>query len=227
MRDVFRAHFRDRFARCPDLRLQEFRSYLADFPRLGSRHLLNAKSVMRWSRSASTSCLDYMVYPTKCTWGFQPGFRRWISMMYHSGFGERKAFEGVRDRAFGPAGLPLLRRLRDEGMNPAQRDVPFPGPLTARLSAFANDITVFVSRRLAVGEYERVGAKVNFDKSEGLRLGAWRGSENLPGPFRWSDGHIRILGVWSGPTSSWSEIGWKHKLRWMLWWEPSFQVGCP
>ena len=33
MRDVFRAHFCDRFARCPDLPLQEFRSYLADFPR--------------------------------------------------------------------------------------------------------------------------------------------------------------------------------------------------
>ena len=36
MRDAFRAHFRDRFARCPDLPLQEFRSYLADFPRLGA-----------------------------------------------------------------------------------------------------------------------------------------------------------------------------------------------
>ena len=36
MRDAFRAHFRDRFARCPDLSLQEFRSYLTDFPRLGT-----------------------------------------------------------------------------------------------------------------------------------------------------------------------------------------------
>ena len=36
MRDAFRAHFRDRFARCPDLPLQEFRSYLTDFPRLGA-----------------------------------------------------------------------------------------------------------------------------------------------------------------------------------------------
>ena len=34
MRDAFRAHFRDRFARCPDLLIREFRSYLADFPRL-------------------------------------------------------------------------------------------------------------------------------------------------------------------------------------------------
>ena len=71
---------------------------------------------------------------------------------------------------------PLLRRLRDEGTNPALCGVPFVGPLTARVSMFPDDITVFVSRRLdieavnkAVGDYERiVGAKVNFDKSEGL-----------------------------------------------------------
>ena len=36
------------------------------------------------------------------------------------------------------------------------------------------------------------GAKVNFDKSEGLRLGAWTGSNTLPGPIRWSDEPIRI-----------------------------------
>ena len=53
MRDAFRACFRDRFARCTDLPLQEFRNYLADFPRLGRLKrlvarvwLLNAKSVM-------------------------------------------------------------------------------------------------------------------------------------------------------------------------------------
>ena len=41
----------------------------------------------------------------------------------------------------------------------------------------------------AVAEYEGIaGAKVNFDKSEGLQLGAWRGSDTLPEPFRWSDG---------------------------------------
>ena len=54
MHDVFRAHFQGRFARCPNLPLQEFCSYLADFPRFGRRKrlaarvwLLNAKSVMR------------------------------------------------------------------------------------------------------------------------------------------------------------------------------------
>ena len=34
MREAFGAHFRDRFVRCPDLPVQEFRNYLADFHRL-------------------------------------------------------------------------------------------------------------------------------------------------------------------------------------------------
>ena len=63
---------------------------------------------------------------------------------------------------------PLLRRLCGEKTNPALRGVPFAGPLTARVSAFADDMTVFLSCHLAVkmvGEYEQiVGAKVNFDK---------------------------------------------------------------
>ena len=50
-----------------------------------------------------------------------------------------------------------------------------------------------------VGEYERIaGAKVNFDKSEGLWLSTWRGNDTLPGPFRWSDGSVCILRVWFG-----------------------------
>ena len=43
MRDAFRAHFRDHFARCPDLPLQEFRSYLADFPRLGAAEVASCE----------------------------------------------------------------------------------------------------------------------------------------------------------------------------------------
>ena len=33
IREAFRAHFRDRFARLPDLPIQEFHCYLADFPK--------------------------------------------------------------------------------------------------------------------------------------------------------------------------------------------------
>ena len=78
---------------------------------------------------------------------------------------------------------PLLRGLGMRGrIRPCS--VSLLRCLTARVSVFADYITVFVSRCLdikavkkAVGEYERIaGAKVNFDKI-GLRLGAWRGSE--------------------------------------------------
>ena len=46
MRDAFRAHFRDRFARCLDLPLLEFRSYLADFPRLGAAEAASCEGVV-------------------------------------------------------------------------------------------------------------------------------------------------------------------------------------
>ena len=113
--------------------------------------------------------------------------------------------------------LALEPLLSNEGTNLALHSVSFAGPLTARVSAFADDITVFVFHRLdikavkkAVGEYERIaGAKVNFDKSKGLQLGTWRGSDTHPGLFCWSDGPVRILGVWFGPE----RIGRKYKLR--------------
>ena len=74
----------------------------------------------------------------------------------------------------------------------------------------------------AVGEYERIaGAKVNFDKSEGLRLGAWRGSDTFPGPFRWSDALVRILGVWFEPNLqlelNWSEVQTKVNAQVGIW----------
>ena len=63
--------------------------------------------------------------------------------------------------------------------------------------------------------------KVNFDKSEGLRLGAWKGSNTLPGPFRWSDGPICILGVWFGPDlqleRNWSEVQTKVNAQVEIW----------
>ena len=81
---------------------------------------------------------------------------------------------------------PLLRRLRDKGTKLALRGVPFAGLLTAKVSMFTDDITAFVSRldiktvKKAVGEYEQISAaKVNFDKSEGLRLSVLRGRDTL------------------------------------------------
>ena len=389
IRDAFQAHFRDRFARCTDLPLREFRSYLADFPRLGVAEAASCEGVVTecevrdalkqvgLNKSPGLDGLPYEVYlrmshmfvpiltdmfnhwfaqgaiPGSVTKGvitllkkggrhvweglddyrpitllntelkilaralvnrlqlvisdligseqtfavkgrsiqdnlhlihevlegiedgteaalisldqskafdrvdhrflatvletarFKPEFRRWIGMMYHNPQAvvqvnrrrsrvfavERSVRQGcpLSPLLYVLALEPLLRRLRDRTTNPALRGVPFAGPLTARVYAFTDDITVFVSCRLdikavkkAVSEYERIaGAKVNFDKSEGLRLGAWRGSNTLPGPFRWSDGPVRILGVWFGPNllleRNWSEIQAKVNAQVGIW----------
>ena len=46
MRDAVWAHFHVRFARCPDLPLQVFCSYLADFPRLGAAKEASCEGVV-------------------------------------------------------------------------------------------------------------------------------------------------------------------------------------
>ena len=130
------------------------------------------------------------------TAGFKPEFRKWISILYHN----PQAVVQVNRRRSGAFAIErsvrqscplspllyilalelLLRRLRDRGARPALRGILLSGSVRAKISAFADDITVFVSRRRdivavkeAVVRYEKVaGAKVNFDKSEGLRLGA-------------------------------------------------------
>ena len=179
------------------------------------------------------------------TTGFESEFRKWISTLYRNpqavvqvngrcseAFAiERSVRQGcpLSPLLYVLALESLLRRLRDEGACPALRGVLLTGCVRAKISAFADDITVFVSHRLdilavkmAVARYEKVaGAKVNFDKSEGLRLGAWRGSVPLLGPFRWSDGLVCILGVWFGPglqlDRNWSEVQAKVEVQVGAW----------
>ena len=119
---------------------------------------------------------------------------------------------------------PLLHRLTDGGASPVLRGIPI-----AKVSANANDITVFVSHRLdikavkkAVARYDQIaGAKINFDKSEGLRLSAWRVGVPLPETFLWSDGPVRILEVWFGPDlqveRNWSEVQAKVDAQLCTW----------
>ena len=46
MHDTFRVYFRDRFARCPYLPVQEFRSYLSDFPCLREAEAANCECLV-------------------------------------------------------------------------------------------------------------------------------------------------------------------------------------
>ena len=109
------------------------------------------------------------------TTGFKPEFYKWIKhdvpQPAGSGAGEREVFRGFRDWAVGPAGLPLspllyvltleplLRRFKDEKASPALCDISLAGPLSAKVSAYANDITVFVSRCLDIKAVKKAFAR--------------------------------------------------------------------
>ena len=182
------------------------------------------------------------------TSGFKPEFCRWISMMYHNPQAVVQV-NGRRSRVFAIersvrqgcplspllyvlALEPLLRRLRDERTSLALRGVPFAGPLTARVSAFADDITVFVSRRLDI--------KRRLSNTSGLQeprsiltkakvCGSVLGGVAIlfQGPSAGVTDPSASSGCGSGPTSNWSEIGRKYKPRWMLRWQSGFRGGCP
>ena len=110
---------------------------------------------------------------------------------------------------------PFLRKLK---ANPALRGLSLPGASeVAMYIAYADDVSVLVTSSAEVeevskeiGRYEAVtGAKINREKSVGLRLGSWKGCA-LPDPFIWKDGPCKILGVWFGPDlqleKNWSEV---------------------
>ena len=110
---------------------------------------------------------------------------------------------------------PFLRKLK---ANAALRGLTLPGSSeVARYTAHADDVSVLVTSSAEVeevskeiGRYEAVtGAKINREKSVGLRLGSWKGWA-LPGPFIWKDGPRKILGFWFGPDlhleKNWSEV---------------------
>ena len=99
---------------------------------------------------------------------------------------------------------PFLRKLK---ANPSLRGLTLPGASeAARYTAYADDVSALVTSSgeveevsKEIGRYEAVtGAKINREKSVGLRLGSLKGCA-LPGPFIWEDGPCKILGVWFGP----------------------------
>ena len=163
--------------------------------------------------------------------GFGLHFRSWIRLLYASP-GIMVEVNGVRSEPFTLTrsirqGCPLspmlyilalepfLRKLK---ANPALRGLRLPGTSeVARYTAYADDVSVLVTSSAEVeevskeiGRYEAVtGAKINREKSVGLRLGSLKGCA-LPGPFIWKDGPCKILGVWIGPDlqleKNWSEV---------------------
>ena len=123
--------------------------------------------------------------------GFGVDFRTWIRLLYAS-LGVIVEVNGVRSEPFTLTrsirqGCPLSPMLYILALEPFLRTLP-----GAEVEEVSKEI----------GRYEAVtGAKINREKSVGLRLGSWKGCA-LPGPFIWKDGPCKILGVWFGPDSS-------------------------
>ena len=163
--------------------------------------------------------------------GFGVDFRTWIRLLYASP-GVMVEVNGVRSEPFTLTrsirqGCPLSPMLyilalelflHRKKANPVLRGLTLPGTSeVARYTAYADDVSVLVTSSAEVeevskeiGRYEAVtGAKINREKSVGLRLGSWKGCA-LPGPFIWKDGPCKILGVWFGPDlqleKNWSEV---------------------
>ena len=138
-----------------------------------------------------------------------------------------------RDRAFGPAGLPLspllyvlaleplLRRLRDVKARPALRGVSLTGSVRAKISAYA----VFV-RCLRVQPTGHIGSKDGCrevwesGRCQGqlwqerrFAVGCLKGASPCQGPSAGVTDPSASSSCGSDHISSWGEIGWKYGLR--------------
>lgn len=85
----------------------------------------------------------------------------------------------------------------------------------SKVTQYADDITLTLKHSYSVKKaftlihlYESAsGSKLNTEKSEGLWIGAVRGSSERPVPIRWHPTQLKILGIWLGygnlAASSW------------------------
>ncbi|PIK43797.1 pol-like protein [Apostichopus japonicus] len=97
--------------------------------------------------------------------------------------------------------------------------VPFvvPGGAKVKCAQYADDVTCIVSslgsfRALSqdLSIFERAtGAKLNPEKTKGLRLGSWR-YRDLPFGASWSDQNIKINGIWFGYDAP-CDVTWNER----------------
>ena len=104
---------------------------------------------------------------------FKPKFCKWISMMYHNpqavvqGNGKHSEAFAIKHSVWQGCPVssvlalePLLHRLRDKKASLALCGILFAGPLSAKVSVYADDITVFVSCCLDIKSCEEGGCEV-------------------------------------------------------------------
>ncbi|GAB1597330.1 hypothetical protein Ahia01_000009400 [Argonauta hians] len=162
--------------------------------------------------------------------GLGPVFRGWVTKMY-SNVSSVVMVNGYCSEPFPISrsvrqGCPLSPLLYALAIEPLLRKIDNISGIPRELghgmcvSAYADDVTVIVSdvdHIDAIGTiikgYERVsGASINHEKSVCLRLGSWRGRPMPPDSVagHWTDGPVKMLGVWFGPDlqveRNWDEV---------------------
>ncbi|PIK40432.1 hypothetical protein BSL78_22715 [Apostichopus japonicus] len=164
------------------------------------------------------------------TFQLHPNFRKWISVLYEESFSSvivngfcSEVFNVERGVRQGCPLSPLLYVLFSESLSRLlERDsrlVPFvvPGGAKVKCAQYADDVTCVVSslgsfRALSqdLSIFERAtGAKLNPEKTKGLRLGSWR-YRDLPFGASWSDQNIKINGIWFGYDAP-CDVTWNER----------------
>ena len=90
-----------------------------------------------------------------------------------------------------------------------------------KLSGYADDIDVFITRNLEFQEllycvklYEKASsAKINIIKSKGLWCGSWRHRTDSPLGFTWTNTGLKFLGVFLGNTAEFELHNWEDTLK--------------
>ena len=79
---------------------------------------------------------------------------------------------------------------------------------------YADDTEIFATTEDSIkeifnvtGKYERgTGAKINFEKTEGLWLGSWKQRTDKPFNLDWKSSKVKCLGIWTGNEDTTNKI---------------------
>ncbi|PIK40125.1 pol-like protein [Apostichopus japonicus] len=151
------------------------------------------------------------------TFQLHPNFRKWISVLYEQSFSSvivngfwSEVFNVERVRQGCPLSPLLYVCLASPSLvfGKDSKLVPFVVPARGakvKCAQYADDVTCivwslgsFAHSRRNLSIFERAtGAKLNPEKTKGLRLGSWR-YRDLPFGASWSDQNIKINAIWFG-----------------------------